>query len=298
MRLLLTGAAGVLGGRLALLLGRRHTVVTARRESPVPPGLESVVLDVLDGAAVEAALESARPEAVVHAAALVEPDRCEREPERARALNTLASEALARACARRSVKLVLISTDLVFSDANAVRDEAATPHPVSVYGRTKRDAEQAVLRASPRNAVARVSLVVGRGYGTRGTATETLVWALHSSRPLWLYTDQRRTPADPESVAAGCERILERDAAGVFHLCGSEHISRYALGRRVAALRGLDPGPIAATTHAERPPAAPRPLDACLESTATRAALGWEPRPLDQAIHDSREAPDIIPAPS
>ena len=299
LRVLLTGAAGVLGGRLApLLREQRYAVVAAWRASAAPPGGESVPLDLLDPAAVEGALDSARPDAVLHAAALVEPDICERQPERAFALNTDASARLASSCARRGVKLVLISTDLVFSDADNARDEAAQPHPVSVYGRSKRAAEQAVLAADRRHAVARVALVVGRGYGPRGTATESLVWALRAGRPLSLYADQIRTPSDPESVASGCARILERDLAGIFHLAGSQRISRYELGRRVAALHGLDPGPISTTTHEERPPQAPRPKDACLDTTRTCAALRWTARPLDAAIRESRGSPDIIDAPA
>lgn len=297
MRVLVTGAGGLLGGRLALLLHeRRYAVTAAWRASPAPPSLERLQADLQDPADLAALLERGRPEAVVHAAALVEPDACERQPQRALAMNVEASERLAGACARRGVKLVLISTDLVFSDADAVRDEASEPHPISVYGRTKRAAEQAVLGADRRHAVARVSLVVGRGHGPRGTATESLVWALRAGRPLWLYGDQMRTPADPESVAAGCARILERDAAGIYHLAGAERISRHELGRRVASLRGLDPGPIRATTHEERPPQAPRPKDACLDTARTQAALDWTHRPLDAAIRESRAAPDIIPA--
>lgn len=296
MRILVTGAAGMLGGRLSSLLSRDHAVVAVRHRSPVPQGLEETSLDLMDAAGIGAALDRVRPQAVLHAAALVEPDRCEREPLLARRLNLESSALLARGCAERGVKLLLISTDLVFSDADSPRDEATPPHPMSVYGRTKRAAEEAVLEAAPRHAVARVPLVVGRGYGPRATATEALVWALRGGQSLRLYSDQFRTPADPESVASGCARILEEDAAGIFHLAGPERISRHALGLRVARLRGLDPGPIVAVRHDDRPQAAPRPRDACLESARTRHQLRWAPRPLDAAIRDSRDAPDIIPA--
>lgn len=295
MRLLVTGAAGVLGGRLASLLAREHVVVAGRRRSPVPAGLDSVALDLLEDDP-EAILDAARPDAVVHAAALVEPDRCEREPDLARRLNVEASERLARACAQRGARLVLVSTDLVFSDGDAPRDEATPPHPASVYGSTKRAAEEAVLAAAEGNAVARVPLVVGRGHGPRATATEALLWALRAGRALQLYTDQFRTPADPESVAAGISRILACEARGIFHLAGPERLSRHALGLRVASRRGLDPGAIAPVTHESKPPLAPRPRDASLESSRTRDVLGWAPRALDLAIRDSRDAPDIIPA--
>ncbi|HET7293699.1 MAG TPA: SDR family oxidoreductase [Vicinamibacteria bacterium] len=290
MRLLVTGAAGVLGGRLAALLARSHSVVAARHEAAVPAGLAALELDLLSPDAAEAALEAARPDAVVHAAALVEPDRCEREPELAARLNTGASERLAAACARHGAKLILVSTDLVFDDADE-RHEGAAPHPVSVYGRTKRAAEEAVLAADGRHAVARVPLVIGHGHGPRGTATEAVCWALRERRPLELYADQWRTPSDPESTAAACESILERDARGIFHLGGGARVTRHELGLRVAAVFGQPTALIAATTHDLRPPEAPRPRDACLDSARTRAALDWEPRPLDVAVASSRPAP-------
>ncbi len=286
----MTGAAGVLGGRLAWLLARSQEVIAARHQTAVPAGLETASLDLLAAGAAEAVLAAVRPDAVVHAAALVEPDRCEREPELAARLNTEASERLAIACARRGVKLLLISTDLVFADGDD-KHEAGAPHPTSVYGRTKRAAEEAVLAAERRHVVARVPLVIGHGFGRRSTATEAVAWALRAGHALHLYMDQWRTPSDPESTADACSRILERDAAGIFHLAGPERISRHALGLAVAQAFGLSAAGISATTHAERPPGAPRPRDACLEAARTRAALGWEPRPLETAIRASRPAP-------
>ena len=290
MRLLLTGAAGVLGGRLAGLLAQVHELTAARHQTPVPARLETQPLDLLAAGAAEAILEAARPEAVVHAAALVEPDRCEREPELAARLNTEASERLAVACARRGIKLLLISTDLVFDDGDE-KHEAGTPHPVSVYGRTKRAAEEAVLAADRRHAVVRVPLVIGRGFGPRATASEAVAWALRAGRPLHLYADQWRTPSDPESTAGACSLILEQDASGIFHAAGPERVTRHDLGLRVAAALELPTAAISATTHDARPPLAPRPRDACLEAARTHAALGWRPRPLIAALRASRLAP-------
>jgi dTDP-4-dehydrorhamnose reductase len=275
---------------LAGLLSRSHSVTAGRHEAPVPAGLRTQPLDLLEEGAAEAALEATRPEAVVHAAALVEPDRCERDAELARRLNAGSSERLAAACARRGVKLLLVSTDLVFDDGDE-RHEAGAPHPVSVYGRTKRAAELAVLAADRRHAVVRVPLVIGRGFGPRATATEAVAWALRAGRPLHLYTDQWRTPSDPESTAAACARILELDASGIFHAAGPERVTRHDLGLRVARSLGLPSSGISATTHQERPPQAPRPRDACLDSARTRAALGWEPGTLDAAIRASRLSP-------
>ena len=80
VRLLLTGAGGLLGGELARRLGARHQLTAAVGRRPAPPGLVARPLDLADGAGLAALLDEVRPEAVVHAAALADPDACERDP--------------------------------------------------------------------------------------------------------------------------------------------------------------------------------------------------------------------------
>lgn len=292
-RVLVTGAAGLLGGRVAALVARRYEVVAARHAAAPPPGLAEIELDLLDPGSLVSALERARPDAVVHCAAQSNPDRCEGEPEPAERLNAQAAAELARACRRRGLRLVALSTDLVFAgDRPFVREDEDEPGPILVYGRTKLRGEEAVLSEAPDGVVLRIALVAGRGHGAKGTSTETVAWALRARRPLRLYTDQLRTPVDSASVADGVLRALERPASGRIHLGGPERLSRYQLGLRVAAALGLPADGIVPVTTAEVPQEARRPADVSLDSGRARRELGWEPRSLDDAIRDGRAAPD------
>src|SRR5262245_35466042 len=115
MRVLVTGAGGLLGGRLAELLARRFDVIGARHESAVPTDLPSVTLDVRRRDSVERALDESKAEAVLHAAALANAAECERDPKRAQAINVDGSRHVAEAGARRGLRLVALSTDLVFA---------------------------------------------------------------------------------------------------------------------------------------------------------------------------------------
>jgi len=127
--------------------------------------------------------------------------------------------------------------------------------------------------------------VIGRGFGPRTTATEAITAALVAGRRPRLFEDQYRTPIDPDSVADAVARVVERSAAGRFHLGGAERISRYELGQRVARVLGL-PANIEGTSQAEQ--GVPRPAEASMDSSRARRELGWEPRPLDDAIRDGR----------
>jgi dTDP-4-dehydrorhamnose reductase len=248
-------------------------------------------MDVTSAVSIETALDQARPDAVVHAAALAEADKCEANPDLAFALNVRAPEAMARSCAGRRIALVSFSTDLVFSGERSPTTEYDPPGPLLLYGKTRLRGEDAVLAACPEAAVARLALVAGRGHGPRGTATESLAWALAAGRSLRLYTDQYRTPVDADSVADAVAAMLLQRARGLFHLGGPERISRHELGLRVASRLGLAADSIEAVRMAAHFTGATRPADVCLDSARARRELGWQPRALDEAIRIGRAHP-------
>src|SRR5512133_1679721 len=132
-----------------------------RGERPGPTGLPILALDLLQDGALERAVAAARPEAVVHAAVIGRTSLCEERPEHARAVNAELPRRLARICRERRLRLVALSTDLVFDGERPPYRENDATGPLSVYGRTKREGEQAVLEAFPDAAVVRVALVCG-----------------------------------------------------------------------------------------------------------------------------------------
>ncbi|HYN01991.1 MAG TPA: SDR family oxidoreductase [Vicinamibacteria bacterium] len=291
MRVLVTGAGGLLGGRLAELLhGRGLEVLAAHRLSIPPPGPRPVLVELTDETALARLLDASRPDAVVHAAAVGQAHHCEERPDEAERVNARLPGILARECHERGLRLVALSTDLVFRGDRAFVREDDPPGPLGVYGRTKLAGEQAVLSACPGAAVARVALVLGRGHGARATSTESVARALLGGQAVRLFTDEYRTPVDPESVAEAVRRLLERPVAGLFHLGGPERISRHDLGRRVARWLGLPEAGIAAGRQADHAGPDRRAADVSLDSGRARSELGWEPRPIDEAIRESRAA--------
>ncbi len=213
---------------------------------------------------------------------------CEVRPDEAERVNARLPGWVAEQCAERRLRLVALSTDLVFAgDASFVAEGDATG-PLNVYGRTKRAGEQAVLATLPSAAVARVALVLGRGHGPRATSTESVAQALRAGRSPRLFTDEYRTPIDPESLAGALARLVKGDGAGLLHLGGPERLSRYELGLRVARAFGLPEDRITPALQSEHAGPDRRAPDVSLDSTRARRDLGWEPRPLDAAIRDSR----------
>ena len=270
------------------MLAARHEVTAGVRHAPAPAGLPAVAFDLEDPDTFPRAVDAARAEAVVHAAALPDPDVCEREPERARVCNAEAPARLARMGRANGVRLIVLSTDLVFGGDRAPYAEEDPPAPRLAYAHTKYAGERGAQAEDPRVVVLRLPLMVGRGHGRRATASEAAAWALREGRPLRLFTDQYRTPVDADSVADAIERVLARpEVTGTFHLGGTERVSRYEIGQRAASVFGLPRDHIAAIRQGDLA-LAPRPADVSLVSRRAHDLLGWRPRPLDVAIRGGR----------
>jgi len=272
----------------ALLQERGHDVTAAHRRASPPEGPKPLAADLRDATDLARLLDTARPDAVVHAAVLGRADDCEARPDEADRVNAGLPGLVARACRERGIRLVALSTDLVFDGTRPYSTEADPPNPLHVYGRTKRAGEEEVLGAHPEAAVARIALVLGRGHGERATSSESVLRALRAGRRLSLYTDEYRTPIDPESVADAVARLLAGRGSGLFHLGGPERISRYELGRRVARIFGLPDAGIVAARQADHPGPDRRAPDVSLDSGRARRELGWKPRELDAALAESR----------
>src|SRR5262249_53922299 len=157
-------------------------------------------LDLTDAGAVRRAFAAARPDVVLHAAALPRVSDCHRDPGAARRVNVTATATLADLTERAGARLVHISTDMVFDGEAAPYAEDAARAPLRVYGRTKAGAEAVVL-AGRRNAAPRVSLLFGPSRCGRPSFFDDQVRALRTGQPLTLFADEWRTPLDLDSAA-------------------------------------------------------------------------------------------------
>jgi dTDP-4-dehydrorhamnose reductase len=187
-------------------------------------------VDLADATALAAWLARARPEVVLHAAALSSIVGCERDAALALRVNAHAAATL---CAH-AARVVFVSTDLVFAGDRAPYAPGDAPRPLSVYGRTKARGEEAVLRTA-RGLVVRLPLLFGPSFDGRRGATDMIRAAAAEGRAVTLFTDEYRTPLHVDDAAQTLLDLAAGEQAGVMHLAGRERVSRSELGQRFVA---------------------------------------------------------------
>lgn len=159
--------------------------------------------------------------------------QCEADPNRARAVNVEATAHLAHLAA--NIPLIFLSTDNVFDGRKGWYRETDPVSPLTMYGRTKVEAEKAVL-ANPLHTVLRTSLNAGLSPSGDRSFLEETVTAWKSGTPLRLFTDELRCPIPASVTARAIWDLVGKSASGLYHVAGAERLSRWEIGQLLAAL--------------------------------------------------------------
>ncbi len=247
MRILITGASGLLGINLALESANQHTVFGQVNSNVIHTDAFTVLkTDLLKPGAVGRLLSETQPDWVIHCAALANLESCEKDPALAWELNTEVPRNLARQCQKGGARLLHVSTDAVFDGRTGGYSEEDPPNPLSTYAQTKLKAEYAVAEANPDAIVARVNLFGWSLTGHRSLA-EFFFNNLSAGNRVMGFTDVYFCPLLVNDIAHIFLRMLEKKLTGLYHVLSSDHISKYEFGVNIARKLNLDDGLIEPT---------------------------------------------------
>ena len=242
----ITGAGGLIGSHIAQAAPTDWTV----------RALQHAELDLTDFPATRTAFQRDAPKLIIHCAALSSIAACDADPKLAWRTNVEASRHLAELAS--DMPLFFFSTDLVFDGRQGHYAEDDAVHPLTPYAESKVAAEQAVL-ANPRHTVIRTALTVGRSPRGDRACNEQLELAWKRGETTRLFVDEFRSPIPAEVTARAIWELVAAGGSGLFHLGGSERVSRFALGQLIAERcpqlqPRLEPAYIRDSSDPRRPP--------------------------------------------
>ncbi|MGD0977604.1 MAG: dTDP-4-dehydrorhamnose reductase [Candidatus Bathyarchaeia archaeon] len=284
MKLLITGASGLLGTKLCQTALRKNYEVYAAYSQHKPRCGTPVELNILDPKAEQQALDKVKPEAVVHAAALTDVDKCELEKELAWTTNVEATTNLARLCKKRGAFLVYVSTDYVFNGEKGMYKETDKPAPINYYGLTKLKGEEAV-QTLDNYCIARGSVIYGSTPATgKANFASWLLDKLRKKEEVKIITDQWNSPTLNISMAEMIIETIEKRKTGTFHLAGATRLSRYEFAQHLAKTFDLDPKYITPAQSKHIKWVARRPKDSSLNVKKAEQTLTNKPLGIDEAL--------------
>ncbi len=274
-RLLVTGASGFLGAHLCRASGGQflvHGTYFSRLSAASQIPLAQCDLTSFDRTST--LIDRAEPEVIIHCAAMSSPDECEAKPNQARKIIVDATRYLCQLCELKGIRLVFISTDLVFDGTGSPYNEEDPVSALNTYGKLKAEAE-ALVQSCPDSLVIRLPLLFGNRFGTANSFLQKWIEFLGSSQKIKAFIDEFRTPVSGERAAKGILHFLN-GPEGILHLGGAERISRYEMALKVAEIFGFDESLVEASSQKDVITPAFRPSDVSLDSSKAFAS-GFDP---------------------
>jgi dTDP-4-dehydrorhamnose reductase len=285
-RLLITGASGFLGYNVCRAASSDGwNVYGAYLSHPLSiDKVKSVRLDLRDAGAVARSLEEIRPDAVIHCAAMPDPNICELKPEESYRVNVQASITLASVCGTAGCALVFTSTDLVFDGEHAPYRENDAIGPLNIYGKHKAEAEAGMRRVCPAVTICRTPLMFGDPGPFSKSSIQPLIANLRLGHEIKLFSDEFRTPVSGATAAQGLLLALGKPGE-TYHLGGRERISRYEFGRLLCRALGTDLSLVIPALQKENNAPAKRARDVSLVSDKV-FAIGYGPKMIEEQLQE------------
>ena len=277
MKLLVTGAGGLLGRACVRLASYKHDCV----------GLTRQELDITDRSAVQSAFERFAPDAVLHCAAYTDVDGAERDPKRAMAVNADGTESVALAARQAGAKILYVSTDYVFDGEKQrpyVEDDAT--NPLSKYAQSKLEGERRVVGVSPEE-----HLIVRSGwlYGSGKGFVDWALGRLEAGEVLRAVEDQVGSPTWVNDLSEAILVLTERQSSGTFHVVNHGEIDWLGAARILAEHVGIEGSLVESISMADLARPAPRPRYSALDVSKFEGSTGSRLRSWSEALESYLE---------
>lgn len=291
MNVLITGANGLLGQKLVeLFLARKiNFIATSSGENRNSdcPSENYLTMDITDRDQIEKVIKKSIPTHIIHTAAITNVDYCELNPIECENVNVTATKYLADICAKHNIHFQFVSTDFVFDGKKGNYSEEDTVNPISVYGKSKADAEQYLIDGTSKNwSIVRTIIVYGKGNNL--SRSNLVVWAkesLEKGDKIKIIDDQFRAPTFASDLALGCYLILQKNKTGIYNISGPITYSIFEIVNLIGKHFGYSLENVERISSKTLNQPAKRPPKTGFDLTKSKKELGYSPRSLEETLN-------------
>jgi len=292
MRILITGSNGLLGQKITAMCMAKKLEFLATSSGlnrfSVCPKERYQTLDITDEQNIQEVINQYKPAHLIHTAAMTNVDHCELHPEACDLVNRQSVQMLVKYCILNQIHFQLLSTDFVFDGQDGPYREEDQTKPLSVYARSKVEAENIVQQAKGLSySIVRTIIVYGKGENL--SRSNLILWvksALEKQEPMQIIDDQFRAPTWANDLAWACLRICQLNESGIFHISGPETFSIYEIVKRIAAYYKLPLNNVKKLSSQELQQPAKRPPRTGFILDKARIRLGYDPKTLEQTLSE------------
>jgi dTDP-4-dehydrorhamnose reductase len=277
-RVLITGGTGLLGVAIQQSASediQGFSIYFPERALPKALPFSLRTADVTDRTQMQSVFEWAKPDVVIHTAAIGSVDFAERNREQTRKVNVGGTEVVAALCQIFKSRLIYISSNAVFDGRAPFYSETAPVNPINYYGQLKVEAENIVRESSIPWAIVRPILMYGWPY--QGERDNPVVWwvrSLENGKPIKVVDNVFNKPLPAWSCAEVVWEVIRQNRIGIYHAAGKDHLSLYQFALNVAEVFDLDARLITSVPDSFFPEIAPRPRDTSFNTAKMENELG------------------------
>lgn len=283
---LVTGGSGLLGLNILLHepLLYKFRAVSHKRQLCLP-NVQLTEMDLGSLQSIEEGLKINVPKVVIHTAGMTNVDGCNADPNAANFINGILPANLAKVCRDLGIKFVHISTDHLFDGTESFVSEEASPKPLNAYGYSKALGEEGVLQNNKEALIVRCNFFTW-GPSYRLSFSDFIYNNLANGQPITLADDVYYTPALAQNLIDAIFALLSKDALGIYNVVGSERLSKYEFGMKMADIFNQSSDLIKKGSWSSLGATAIRPSDMSLSDRKLRKFLGYDLGSSKQNIQD------------
>ena len=281
-----TGGSGLLGLNFLLHEPQQYKFSAhSHKRQPNLPNVQFTKMDLGSLHSIEKELKAYSPEVLIHTAGMTNVDGCNEDPNAANIINGIVPANIAKVCHDLGIKFVHISTDHLFDGTESFVSEETPPKPLNAYGYSKALGEEGVLKNNKEALIIRCNFFTW-GPSYRFSFSDFIYNNLFNEQPINLADDIYYTPALAQNLIDAIFSLLSKDAVGIFNVVGSERLSKYEFGMKMADIFNLNSFSIKQASWSTLGAKASRPYDMSLSDLKLREFLGYDLGSSNKNIQD------------